>query len=102
MAERSYGTLETIPEYAPTLENMVLLKVWMPFYTDFMQGVEFFKKHTIVKFHRGSITLDPSLVIPISEINLDSDMHISYDHHQTGVKTRLNEEDSIFLLKILL
>ena len=98
-AERSYGNSEIIPKYDPNSDKIVLLKVGMLLYTDFMQGVGCFKKHTIVEFHRGSITLAPLLVIPISEINLDSDMHIRYDHHQTGVNTRLNEEDSIFVIQ---
>ena len=65
VAERSPATLEPIPEYAPNSKNMVLLKVGMTFFTDFMEGVRCFRKYTIGEFYQGSIHLTLFLVIPI-------------------------------------
>ena len=84
VAVRKNGTTEEIPVYDATAANQVLLKVGMDMFTDYMQGVGCFKKYTIVEFTRGHITLSPILVLPMADLNLDSDLNLRYQHPQTG------------------
>ena len=99
VAVRKNGTTEEIPVYDATAANQVLLKVGMDMFTDFMQGVGRFKKYTIVEFTRGHITLSPILVLPMADLNLDSDLNLRYQHPQTGTAVRINDEDEIFVIQ---
>ena len=98
--ERCPCTVEVTPVCDSNYENNVLLKVRINLYMEFIkEGVGWLERFTIVKILRGSITLSPLIVIPISEINLDSDIHIMCDHPKNEINTRLNEEEPISFIQ---
>ena len=78
----------------------MLLEVGDLLFTDWTRGVGNFIKYTIADFERGTIILDPFVILPISDINLDTDIHIRYDicEDKTPITYRLNQDDTIFVL----
>ena len=78
----------------------MLLEVGDLLFTDWTRGVGNFIKYTIVDFEQGTIILDPFVILPISDINLDTDIHIRYNIRgdKTPITYRLNQDDTIFVL----
>ena len=101
LSERSPMNNEAIPVYEKKSKNTVLLEVGNLLFTDWTRGVGNFIKYTIVDFERGTIILDPFIILKISDINLDTDIHIRYNIRgdKTPITYRLNRDDTIFVLQ---